>query len=165
MKKLFILFIAVVGFGVSSYGQASATATSTATIITPITLTKVNNMNFGNILVSGTLGTVVLTPASARSLTGGVSLASTGTVTAASFTVGGDGSNTYAITLPSGATTLTSGANTMTCDTWTSIPSSTGVLSSGSQTLNVGATLHVAANQATGTYVSGTAFTVSVDYN
>ena len=165
MKKLFILFIAVVGFGVSSYGQASATATSTATIITPITLTKVNDMNFGNILVSGTLGTVVLTPASARSLTGGVSLASTGTVTAASFTVGGSGSNTYAITLPTGATTLTSGANTMTCDTWTSIPSSTGVLSSGSQTLNVGATLHVAANQATGTYVSGTAFTVSVDYN
>ncbi len=165
MKKLFILLIAVAGFGVSSYGQASATATSTATIITPITLTKVNNMNFGNILVSGTLGTVVLTPASGRSLTGGVSLASTGTVTAASFTVGGDGSNTYAITLPSGATTLTSGANTMTCDTWTSTPSSTGVLSSGSQTLNVGATLHVAANQATGTYVSGTAFTVSVDYN
>lgn len=165
MKKLFILFIAVAGFGVSSYGQATATATSTATIITPITLTKVTDMNFGNILVSGSLGTVVLSPASGRSLTGGVTLSSTGTVAAASFTVGGDGTNTYAITLPSGATTLTSGANTMTCDAWTSTPTSTGTLTAGSQTLTIGATLHVAASQPVGTYVSGTPFSVSVNYN
>ncbi|HBC79095.1 MAG TPA: hypothetical protein DCZ51_10735, partial [Bacteroidales bacterium] len=70
------------------------------------------------------------------------------------------------ITLPAAATTITSGANTMTVDTWTSSPSGTGTLSAGgSQALTVGATLNVGASQPAGTYVSGTPFTVTVNYN
>ena len=54
----------------------------------------------------------------------------------------------------------------MTVDTWTSTPSGTGTLSAGgSQTLTVGATLNVAGSQVAGTYVSGTPFTVTVNYN
>jgi len=87
-----------------------------------------------------------------------------GTVTAASFTVTGQGAYTYAITLPA-TVTLTSGVNTMTATTFTSTPSATGALTAGTQTLNVGATLNVAAAQAAGTYVSGTPFSVTVNYN
>ncbi len=53
----------------------------------------------------------------------------------------------------------------MTVDTFTSTPSGTGSLAGGSQTLSVGATLHVAAAQAAGTYTSATPFTVTVNYN
>lgn len=166
MKKLFILFIAVAGFGVSSYAQ-SATATSTATIITPIAISKTLDMNFGNVSVNASLGTVVLTPAGGRSVTGGASIAGApGTVTAASFDVTGANDYTYSITLPATPTTLTFGANTMTCDTWTSTPTPTGTLSgAGAQTLTVGATLHVGASQPAGTYISGTPFEVTVNYN
>ena len=52
----------------------------------------------------------------------------------------------------------------MTATTFTSDPSGTGTLTGGTQTLNVGATLNVAAAQPAGTYVSG-AFDVTVNYN
>ena len=171
MKKLFILFIAVAGFSVSSFAQTNsvnATATSSATIITPLAIAKNTDMNFGNVGVNASLGTVVLTPASTRSATGGVSVTAAmgGTVTAAKFTVTGQGNYTYAITLPSGATTLSSGSSPdMTVDNWTSTPTPTGTLSSGTQDLYVGGTLHVAASQPAGTYLSATPFIVTVNYN
>ena len=168
MKKLFILFIAVAGFGVSSYAQVNATATSAATIVTPIAISKTVDMNFGNVSVNSNAGTVVLAPAGTRSVTGGVTTPATaGTVTAASFTVTGESGYTYAITLPATATTLTRTgfSETMTADTFTSTPTPTGTLTGGTQTLLVGATLHVGASQVAGAYLSGTAFTVTVNYN
>lgn len=159
--------LALIAFSTSSFAQATATATATATIVTPISITKTVDMNFGNVAVQTAAGgTVIMTPGGVRSTTGGVTLpAVAGTVTAASFTVNGQGTYTYAITLPATATTLTNGANTMTADTWTSTPSATGALTAGTQTLNVGATLNVAAAQAAGIYVSGTPFSVIVNYN
>jgi hypothetical protein len=165
--KLAFAAIALIAFSSSSFAQATATATATATIVTPISIAEVVNMNFGNVAVQTAAGgTVVMTPAGVRSVTGGVTLpVINGTVTAASFTVTGQGAYTYAITLPATATTLTSGANTMTATTFTSTPSATGALTAGTQTLNVGATLNVAAAQAAGLYVSGTPFSVTVNYN
>jgi hypothetical protein len=165
--KLAFAALALIAFSSSSFAQATATATATATIVTPISIAEVVNMNFGNVAVQTALGgTVVMTPAGVRSVTGGCTLpAINGTVTAASFTVTGQGTYTYAITLPVAATTLTSGANTMTATTFTSTPSATGALTAGTQTLNVGATLNVAAAQPAGLYVSGTPFSVTVVYN
>jgi hypothetical protein len=165
--KLALGVFAMTLFSSGAIAQATATATATATIVTPISITKTVDMNFGNVAVQTAAGgTVVLTPLGVRSVTGGVTLPAVfGTVTAASFTVNGQGTYTYAITLPATATTLTSGANTMTADTWTSSPSATGALTAGTQTLSVGATLNVAAAQAAGLYVSGTPFNVTVNYN
>jgi len=165
--KLVFAVLTLIAFSSSSFAQATATATATATIVTPISIVEAVNMNFGNVAVQvGTGGTVVMTPAGVRSVTGGVTLpAVAGVVTAASFTVNGQGTYTYAITLPVAATTLTSGANTMTANTFTSTPSGTGALVAGTQTLNVGATLNVAAAQAPGVYVSGVPFSVTVNYN
>ncbi len=111
-------------------------------------------------LTTGTAGTVTVTPAGARSsvdvdLFGGFPSAATFNVTGAS------GAN-YSITLPSSAT-LTSGGNTMTVDTYTDDAGATPTLVGGSDTFNVGATLHVGATQVSGTY-SGT-FAVTVNYN
>jgi hypothetical protein len=124
-------------------------------------------MDFGNVAVSAVAGTVVLDPAGARSVTGGVTLpAINGTVSAATFDVSGQANFTYSITLPSAATTITSGTDNMTVDNWTSSPTPTGTLDgTGAQTLAVGATLNVGAGQASGLYVSGTPFTVTVNYN
>jgi len=167
LKRLLTFAIIFAGITTATLAQVSATATASATIVGPIGITNTANMNFGNVAVSNVAGTVVMTPAAVRSTTGGCTLpAITGTVAAAAFNVTGAASYTYAITLPAAATTITSGGNTMTVDTWTSTPSGTGTLSAGgSQTLTVGATLNVGASQAAGTYVSGTPFTVTVNYN
>ena len=167
-KSLVIAAIAIVSAN-SSFAQANATASASATIITPITIVKDVDMNFGNVAVSATLaGTVVLAPAGTRTTggAGGVTLPATvGTVAAASFTVSCQANYTYAITLP-GTQTLTSGGNTMTVDNFSSNPSSTGTLSgTGSEVLTVGATLNVNANQSSGVYTNATGVPVTVNYN
>jgi hypothetical protein len=167
MKRLVTLAFSIAGLALGSIAfaqnTATATANATARIITPISISKTADLNFGDVVASGSAGTVVLSTAGARSTTGGASLGSGSAVSAAAFTVSGQGSATYAITLPASAT-VTSGPNTMTVNAFTSNPSGTGTLSGGgSQNLNVGATLNVGVSQPTGTY-SGT-FDVTVTYN
>jgi hypothetical protein len=171
MKKIILIFLAtilVAGFSNKAMAQATASATATATIVTPIAITKTVEMNFGNVAVTSSGGTVVLAPAGTRSTTGGVTLPATvGTVTAASFNVTGQGVYTYAITLPSTDYTITRSGETetMTVNTFTSAPSGTGALTAGAQTVTVGATLNVSANQVAGTYTNATGFDVTVNYN
>ena len=170
MKRLILSTLVLTGFAINANAQATATATATATIVTPISITKTSDMSFGNIAVQAASGgTVILSPAGTRTTGGGggVTLpATTGTVTAAAFTVNGNGSYTYAITLPSSAVTLTRVANVETMDAtaFTSTPSGTGTLSGGTQNLTVGATLTVAAAQVPGVYNSAN-FNVTVNYN
>jgi hypothetical protein len=166
IKKLIVFGVLLMAFTSTAFSQVSATSNASATIVGPIGISNTQEMNFGNVAVSATGGTVVLTPAGARSTTGGVTLpATTGTVTEAIFHVTGADGYSYAITLPSAALTITSGGNTMTVDTFTSSPSGTGSLSGGSEDLSVGATLNVAGGQPAGTYTSATPFTVTVNYN
>lgn len=167
MKKVLTISFCLLGilFTSSVFAQATATANASATIVTPISISKNSDMNFGNIATDGTVGTVVLSPAGGRTITGGVTLpAAAGTVTAASFTVNGSGSYTYAITLPS-TLTINSGTDAMIVNDFTSTPSATGTLASGTQTITVGATLNLVASQAEGTYTSTTPFAVTVNYN
>jgi hypothetical protein len=165
--KIISLTIAMLALTISTFAQVSATATTSATVITPIAITKTTDMNFGNIAVSPTVaGTVVLAPAGTRTKTGGVTLpAVAGTVAAAAFNVTGLGTSTYSITLPSSITLNGVPSGTMTVNTFTSTPSGTGALTAGAQTVSVGATLNVAAAQAAGTYSNTTDMTVTVNYN
>ena len=168
MKKLLFFAVAIIGFSAIASAQVGVTktATASATIVGPISLTKVTDLSFGNIAVNNTIGTVVLAPAGTRSRTGGVTLpVITGTVTAATFSVGGEGTSTYAITLPTTDHEIKSGSNTMTVNAFTSTPSGTGTLTAGAQTIQIGATLNVGASQATGTYTSTVPFDVTVNYN
>lgn len=165
--KFFAFAFVLLALSAGTFAQVTGTATATATIVTPIAIANAGDMNFGNVAVSGLAGTVILAPASTRTATGGVTLPATaGTVTAAHFNITGTANATYVITLPSTATTVTSGANTMSVNAFLSTPSGTGALSAaGAQTVNVGATLNVSANQAAGLYISGTPFSVTVNYN
>jgi len=162
-----------IGFGVllfaftsAAFSQVTATSNASATIVGPIGISRTQHMNFGNVAVDATGGTVILAPAGTRSATGGVTLpATTGTVTAATFDVTGADGYTYAITLPSTDLTISSGLNNMIVNTFTSTPDATGTLTGGSEVLSVGATLTVAGGQAPGTYTSATPFDVTVNYN
>jgi hypothetical protein len=169
MKKIKLLFLLTAGFITNAFSQATATATATATIIAPIAIANALDINFGNVAVqAGTAGTVVIAPAGTRTRTAGVNLPSTtGNFTAASFTIEGASEYTYAITLPSTGYIITKATTleTMTVSTFTSNPSSTGTLKGGSETLNIGATLNVAAKQVPGVYTNATGFNVTINYN
>ena len=166
--KFFALGLLLLGFAGTVNAQVSATATSTATIVTPIAIERVTNMNFGNVAVNASGGTVILSPESTRTFTGGITLpVVTGTVTAASFNVSGQADYTYSISLPSSVTlTRATGTETMEVDHFSSTPTPTGKLSgAGAQVLNVGGTLNVTGSQVAGVYTSLTPFTVTVNYN
>jgi len=171
MKKIFALVILLLGISAAASAQYTANATATATIVTPIGIVKVDDMNFGNVAVTSVAGTVILAPNSTRTITGGVTLpVVTGTVTAASFTVTGTPGYTYSITLPSTDLIITNttggGGETMIVNAFTSDPTPTGTLGvGGDQVLDVGATLNVEALQAAGVYVSAIPFDVTVNYN
>jgi hypothetical protein len=171
MKKLLLFAVAIIGFSAITFAQDTKTATASATIIGPISLTKVTDMNFGNIAVGTAAGTVVLSPAGTRNATNVTLPAVTGTFTAATFTVSGEGSRTYSITIPTTDHTIKNttgtGGETMIVNAFTSTPTvaAGGTLNAGTQTLAIGATLNVSGSQAAGTYVSETAFPVTVNYN
>lgn len=110
---------------------------------------------FGSLTTTGG-GTVTVTPAGAVIPTGVIPLG-LGT-SPARFTLTIDSGNPhYLITLPASATLRTSGGATMLVNAFQSDPAGSGTLKPPARTgsMAVGATLHVAANQAPGDY-SGT---------
>lgn len=169
MKKLFILAFVVLGLSGVSFGQVTATAASSATIITPIAITNSAALNFGSLAVSSANGTVLLTPLETATRTegGGVTLPLISEpVSAAKFTVTGLAASTYSISLPTGDITLTDGGtNTMTVGLFTSTPSISGTLAGGSDDIYVGATINVAGDQAAGAYTNSADLAVTVNYN
>lgn len=176
MIRYFIMSVVFAAISTSLFAQQTdqASANISAGVIIPISITKLTDMNFGNMSVGSTGGTVVWNPTTGvRSVSpgSGITLPTTsGSPTLASFTVSGQANYGYSITLPSTAITLDDGAaHTMTVTTFTSSPSASGTLSAGSttgtQTLYVGATLNVSANQAAGIYTSTVPFSVVVSYN
>ena len=173
MKNLIALFAAIVlvsGFTSTVKAQANATANAagSATIITPLTISKTTDMNFGTVAVSATVaGTVVLTTTGTRTTSGGVTLpAIAGTVTNAVFTVNGLGTSGFTIALPSTDFILTDAAShTMIVNAFTSTPTGPSALVGGTRTITVGATLNVSAGQAANVYTNATGFPVTVCYN
>jgi len=168
MKYSFILYVIIFGvfLNISAFAQQTSSATAHATIVQPINLLHVRDLSFGNISPGETSGIVVLSPTAAgtRTANGGVILPSgSGTVQSAKFIVSGVDGYSYSIILPLAAITLSDGTHFMTIDNFTSTPSGSGVLTSGSQIIYVGATLNVNANQEAGVYTED--FEITVNYN
>ena len=158
-----VLFsLLVTGAAFAQVGSsATATASAFAKVITPITITKTADLNFGTI-ISGPAGTVTVSPAGLETASGASIVSPNPNVSAAQFNVTGEPSTAYSISLPS-SITISNGAQTMTVDNFTTNPTPSGLLSGlGAQSLQVGARLSVLANQAVGSY-SGT-FSVTVAY-
>jgi len=172
MKKFFVLsaglVMTVFANGVLAQGNPTATASATASanIIQPLEIVKTADLAFGNLAAGTTEGTVVMGVDGTRTSTGGVTLVEAGNVSnAASFDVLGFADASFTIDLPASIVFETEGgADQMTVDAFVSSLGATSTLSAlGEATLEVGATLNVAAQQAAGLY-SGS-FDVIVAYN
>lgn len=165
---------------VSVATAATTTGDVTGYTIAPIGISKTTDFNFGTIIAGSSSGTVVLSTASGRSVTGGTALHGNTAATAALFSVTGEVNSTFSITFSSGATLKNvAGTHSMTVDTYVAKVGSTsdqssnysGTLVTSPVNLSVGATLHVgtAGNNPAGVYSTanygGTSLTVTVTYN
>ncbi|CAN5346653.1 hypothetical protein BH10PSE1_BH10PSE1_21040 [soil metagenome] len=151
--------------------SASTTGTGSITVIRPITITKTSDMKFGTVVRPTTgSGTVVLTAAGVRSVTGGVAaLASGDTPVAAAFNVAGEGGQSVSITIPT-TFTMTSGADSLTVTTSNNLTGSASAQTlsnalgaAGSLAFAVGGSVPISSTQTTGAYTGS--FTVSAAYN
>lgn len=155
-----------------SRAQASTSSTSaTATIVAPVSLGLVRDLDFGTIIPGAIQGTVSVNPATGvRTPAGGVTLVNS-IYGAALFNITGTRDRAYTIKFPNKSITIKNASNkTMTVNLFTSdLPGSgNGIYNgtydaSGKALFHVGGTLTVAANQAPGAY-TGT-FNVEVNYN
>lgn len=156
---------------VFAQATASTTGTGSITVIRPLTITKNADLLFGTVVKPATgSGTVTVSTAGARSVTGSVvGLSSGNTPQASQFTVGGEGGQSISVTIPS-TFTMTNGTDTLTVTTSNNLSGSASAQTlsnalgaSGSLAFNVGGVTTVASTISTGAY-SGT-FTVSAAYN
>lgn len=158
-KLTLLASIAMCGaFAAAPAFSASTTATATAEVITPISITKATDLVFGS-FAAGAGGTITVNTAGVRAAVGAVGL-SGATPAAASFDIAGQAGMGYAITVTSDAK-LTSGANTMDLAVFSDLTAAgatsgsvaTGLLNAGgTQKLYVGGTLTVSGTQAGGSY-------------
>ena len=168
MKKILAFSIILFAITAGTFAQNTDTeqTIATATIVGPLTLTKVSDMDFGTIAVGTSVGTVVLAPDNTRTFSGGASMVPPANGVAASFTVAGQASETFAITLPAdGTVTLTGPGDPMPVSAFNHSAGATPALNAtGTAAFTVGATLSTAASQASGAYASAN-FPVTVSYN
>jgi len=159
--------LALLALSVPAAGSAAPvtkSATGTAAILSPLSVIKNGDMDFGTLVVTGA-GTAVINPVSgAVSTTGGVTKSGT-SAHPATFISTGSKNAVALIRLPNNPITLTrtGGTQTMTVSNWTvDGPTNRRIPGNNTFTFAVGATANVAARQVDGTYV-GT-FTITVQY-
>jgi hypothetical protein len=158
--------------GACAQNSAQQTTTATGTIFQPIQLAKNSDLSFGTVVrpASGS-GVVIIAQADgARTLTGSGFLLATGPnalAARASYTVTGEGGQTFAITVPANFN-MTRIGGSETIQVTLTPTATTGLLSStlgntGTTTFGVGGSIPVANTTQSGAY-SGT-FNVIVAYN
>lgn len=143
---------------------ATKNAGGTATVLKSLSLLKVADLEFGEIVVAGA-GTAVINPVSGALTTTGPLTPTGAAVHPATFTATGSRNSVVNIRLPNAAVTLTrvGGGGTMTVSNWTLDGNSNRKIPLNSAfNFNVGGTLNVGTAQPDGTY-TGT-FTVTVQY-
>jgi len=166
MKKINVLKLSIAAamsvavLGASVAKADSVTATANASIATALSVTEGTQVNFGKVAPSAAAGTVVLAVGGTTTDTNVTRLSGV-TAVAGAFTLAGEASATYSVTLPA-STTVDDGGNSMTVNAFTNNAGS-ALDGGGAGTFNVGATLNVGASQAAGTY-SGS-YAVTVNYN
>lgn len=176
MKKITFFAIAAIGFSVNANAQtpSSATADVNANIVQPLVITKVQDMVFSDIAVTGG-GTVTLDLADGLTTSGaGVSLPATSAPFSAVFNVTGSAAYLYNYSVPAnfnltnttgtGGETIAVSAITSTYDGATPAHNSTLDVN-GEDVIKFGATITLVANQVPGFYENTTAFQVTVNYN
>lgn len=163
MKPFLTSLFIIVLFGIS-HAQATASFKASATIIQPIGITNVSNLNFAEVDAKAG-GEIILTPEETRLVSGNSTLGDGSSVTAAAFEVTGDQNFTYSITLPLDSYKLTNGPESMVIKDFTSNQGAVANLAGGRSLFKIGATLEINSQQSPGKYSSTTPMNVTVNYN
>ena len=172
MKKLtgIALIVVVLLSGTSVFAQelesVSATASTTAVIASPLSIEKIEDLNFGILLSLGSAKAIVNQEGT---IGGDATWGNIANVKSAKFNIVGDPGSTVFITLPNESYKVTNVSDSnydMVVDDLISYPQEQITLdsTSGEKTIEVGATLHINKDQKSGIYTNGSDLLVAVSY-
>ena len=168
--RLFTLLSSLAGallaLSAPAFGQVAPdeNATGRAIVLSPLTLLKIEDMDFGSLTVTAA-GTAILDPVNGTVTTTGGVLSAGGDPLPALFAGAASRNTPVKIRIPNKPITITrvGGTETMTVSGWTlNGPADRRVGMSRAFDFRVGATLNVTANQADGLYTGE--FMVEVQY-
>jgi spore coat protein U-like protein len=149
--------LAAAGATAPAFAATSASASASATVIVPIAITKAADLSFGKFASGATGGSITVQTDGSRAGTGDVLLTNGG----ATYTI--DTTGTSANLSSSGNNLPLSLISDFAATASSAGTKATGTLTGGTQTLFVGGTLTVGANQPAGNYTGSVA--VAVAYN
>ena len=158
-----ILLTLIIGLILSQPVSASTiSANVSATITGGISGNATTGLSFGDVSPGISPGSVTVDLSGFRTSIGGVTLGMSRPTSPAIFQVTGTPSRTYSVSAPIALYLVDGAGNYMRVDNFTTNPSGSGGLldAGGSQTLTVGGTLHVDANQPGGNYFGVLAMTI-----
>jgi hypothetical protein len=170
--KLALTVFAVCAGTLSDHGVAAVgSASASGTVIAPIGVTKTADLSFGT-FATGTGGSITISTSGVRTVSGVVPSSDGSAMSAATFVISGDKGATFSISHGgTSALARTSGSETMVLTKFSDLTAgntttgtvASGTLTTGTQSIHIGGTLNVAANQAPGAYTGQ--LTVTVEYN
>ena len=184
MKKSIIIIAAIFMTAFTTKVMAQITGVTIpntaagAEIVAELTLQQVTSLQFGRIGAGALGGNCVLTTGAQRQADGDLNVSLTTTVTNAVYNATGQAAYSYKITLPTSINVIDGASHSMNIDDLkvkttnvTTGDQSIGLIgnvdslfgSDGKDQITVGATLHVGALQAKGTYTA--TFPITVAYN
>lgn len=144
--------------------QATATFTASVTIIEPLRITTLTDMDFAEVDAAGG-GVVTLDAQDQRSGQGAVKLKGSRQGLAASFLVQGQAGLALNVRLPEGQVFLWNEKERIVLRDFTSSWMDGFQLKEGENVLRVGASLDISANQKPGRYTTAEPLEVTIDYN
>ena len=171
--KFFTLSVAIFAFSTISFGQqeGTASATSSVTIIKPITITKARDLVFGSIVSSSTNDVDVEATAVENTVVSATGFGvnegdplsvSSATRTSAQFNITGEANASFSIDLDE-TVSMTGDGGALSVTLTKNLNDTGNTLGSGAAVLYVGGSFTIPAGQTAGTY-TGT-FNVTVNYN
>jgi|TARA_R100001244_G_scaffold39766_8_gene35939 hypothetical protein len=166
-----LLVLALLTSAPAAFAQ-SASGETDAVVVSPLSLVPVEDLNFGSLIPGETGGTVVISPAGIRTVSGSV-VAAGGTVGNAEFQGYGSrnrfvyistASSSYRLDRVGGGANMRMRALTLQADNLAPVffPGLFRITSTNVITLRIGATLDVGANQQAGTYEAS--FPITMNY-
>lgn len=136
---------------VPSYA-VSAITTVNVTVARYLSITNASSLEFGNISVSATAGTVVINTNGMRFATGGVTINPTGSFNEAKFIIEGKPNANFAIKLPYKIELRDGNGNIINVNNFKSSTEAGTLDTNGVQEISVGGQINLDPNQATGDY-------------
>lgn len=165
-KVLLLTAVLLAMFAPSTFPQVSVTGHVSVTIVSPISVEKVQDLSFGDMAINSGDGTITVSPHNKkRSASGSVELMDGGNVSVASLRVKANQGVTFSISLPNSPLSINNGGKNMTVTDFTSSPNESENLADGSKNVYIGATLIYGGSKDMGNTASTTPIPVIVNYN